>query len=89
MAAFIRSLPDTLWWVTLFFAVLAFLTQIAIYFARSGSVSIAQLLAEFVVTVALLALPVGIAWRGKQQRSLWYALIALILLVAFARIYFF
>jgi hypothetical protein len=89
MAAFLRALPDTLWWVTLFFAVLAFLTQIAISFARSGSVGVGQLLAEFVVTVALLALPVGIAWRGRQLRSLWYALGALVLLVAFARIYFF
>jgi hypothetical protein len=89
MAAFLRALPDTLWWVTLFFAVLAFLTQIAISFARSGSVAVGQLLAEFVVTIGLLAIPVVIAWRGRQRRSLWYALGAIVLLVAFARVYFF
>lgn len=89
MVAFLRALPDTLWWVTLFFAVLAFFSQLAISFGRSSSVSVGQLLAEFVVTIALLALPVVIAWRGKQQRSLWYALGAIVLLVAFARIYFF
>jgi hypothetical protein len=89
MTAFLRALPETLWWVTVFFAVLAFFTQIAISLARSGSVGIGQLLGEFVVTLALLTIPVGVAWRGRQQRSLWYALGAMVLLVAFARIYFF
>lgn len=89
MMTFLRSLPEALWWTTLFFAVLAIFSQVAIAVARSGSVGIGQLLGEFVVTIALLAIPVGIAWRGRQQRSLWYALGALALLVAFARIFFF
>jgi hypothetical protein len=89
MITFLRSLPNTLWWVTLFLAIMAFFSQIAIAVARSGSVAMQSLLAEFSVTVVLLALPVGIAWRGKQQGSVWYAVVGLVLLAAFARIFFF
>lgn len=89
MLAVIRALPNMLWWVTLFFAVLAFFTQVAIMVGRSGSVAIWLLLAEFCVTLALLGLPLWLAWRGRQQQSLWYALGALVILVAFARIFFF
>jgi len=89
MVAFLRSLPNTLWWVTLFFAVLAFFTQIAIAVARSSTVSVTSLLLEFLATLLFLSLPLYIAWRGKQRGSLWYAVGALVLLVAFARIFFF
>ncbi|MBA2596083.1 MAG: hypothetical protein M3Q50_13945 [Chloroflexota bacterium] len=89
MMVFFRSLPNTLWWITLFLAVIAFFTQIGIAVARSGAVSLAQLLGEFVFTVVLLALPVAIAWYGRQRKSLWYAGGGLFLLVAMARIFFF
>jgi hypothetical protein len=87
--SFLRTLPQRLWWVTLFFAVLAFFTQMAIAVARSGAVAWELLLAEFTFTVVLLALPVGIAWKGKQENSLWFAGGGLILLAVMARIFFF
>jgi hypothetical protein len=87
--SFLRSLPQSLWWVTLFFAVLAFFTQMAIAVVRSGGVAIEQLLAEFAFTLVLLALPVGIAWHGRQANSLWYAGGGLVLLATMARIFFF
>lgn len=88
MLALIRALPNALWWVTVFFAILAFFTQIAIAIGRSGTVAFWMLLVEFCITIAILALPVALAWRGRQQQSLWYATGALVLLVAFARIFF-
>ena len=88
MAALLRAVPDAVWLVTRFFAVLAFFVQLAILLARSGSVPLRQLLLEFVVTIALLAVPVGIAWRARQERSLWYAAGALLLLAALGRIFF-
>ena len=51
MIAFLRTLPNTLWWITLFLAVVAFFTQIGIAVARSGAVSVQMLLAEFVFTL--------------------------------------
>ena len=89
MMAFLRTLPNTLWWVTLFLAVVAFFTQIGIAVARSGAVSFELLLAEFVFTLVFLAIPIGIAWYGRQKDSLWYAAGGLFLLVAMARIFFF
>lgn len=88
MMAFLRALPNMIWWITVFFAILAFFTQIAISLGRLGSSDALMLLAEFVVTLALLCLPVAIAWRGRQQGSLWYGVGALVILAAFARIYF-
>jgi hypothetical protein len=88
MIALLRALPNAVWWLTLFFAVLATFTQIAISFARSGSVAIERLLFEFVLTLALLAIPVGIAWYARERRSLWHAVGALVLLAAFSRIFF-
>jgi len=85
----LRTLPTRLWWVTLFFAVLAFFTQMAIAVARSGVVAWELLLAEFTFTIVLLALPVGVAWKGKQENSLWYAGGGLFLLAVMARIFFF
>ena len=67
-----------------------FLTGLAVIaVARSGAVGVELLLAEFTFTVAFLALPVGIAWRGRQQGSLWYAVGGLFLLLVMARIFFF
>lgn len=86
---FLRTLPQQLWWVTVFFAVLALITQTAIAFARSGAVAWQMLLLEFILTIALLMIPVGIAWRGRQQNSLWYAAGGLFLLATMARIFFF
>jgi hypothetical protein len=88
MRAFVRKLPNSLWNVTIFFAVLAFFTQIAISFARSGAVSALQLIVEFVLTAALLCIPVALAWVGKQRQIAWYSLGALVVLVAFARVFF-
>lgn len=85
----IRKLPNTLWSVTVFFAVLAFFTQVAVSLARSGAVPGLQLILEFILTIALLCIPVALAWFGKQQQRVWYSLGALVVLVAFARIYFF
>ncbi len=87
--AFIRSLPNTLWWITIFLAAVACLTQIGVAVARSGAVSLELLLAEFVFTLVFLAIPVGIAWYGRQRRSLWYTGGGLFLLIAMARIFFF
>ena len=89
MRAFIRSLPNNLWNVTIFFAVLAFFTQIAIALARSSAVSGTQLILEFILTAALLCIPVALAWVGKQRQTAWYSLGALVLLLAFARVFFF
>jgi hypothetical protein len=89
MKAFLRTLPNTLWSITAFLAVVAFFTQIGIAVARSGSVSVGRLLAEFIVTVVLLAIPLGISWYGRQRRSLWHAGGGLFLLLAMARIFFF
>jgi hypothetical protein len=89
MRAFIRSLPNSLWNVTVFVAVIAFFTQIAISLARSGAVSGMQLIMEFILTAALLCIPVALAWVGKQRQIAWYSLGALVVLVAFARVFFF
>ena len=89
MMAFLRSLPNTLWWTTVFLVVVAIFTQIGIAVARSGSVSVQRLLAEFVVTLVLLAIPLGISWHGRQRGSLWYTGGGLFLFVAMARIFFF
>jgi hypothetical protein len=89
MLALLRSLPGALWWVTLSLAGLAVLVQIAIAVARSGAVPLLELLIEFAITLALLAIPVGIAWRGRRDGSLWYACGALVLLAALGKIFFF
>ena len=89
MMAFLRSLPNTLWWITAFLGVVAFFTQIGIAVARSSAVSVGRLLAEFVFTVVLLAIPLGIAWYGRQRSSLWHTAGGLFLLLAMARIFFF
>jgi hypothetical protein len=89
MRAFIRKLPNSLWNVTVFVVVLAFFTQIAISFARSGAVPGGQLIVEFILTAALLCIPVALAWLGKQRQIAWYSLGALVVLVAFARVFFF
>ena len=85
----IRKLPDSLWNLTVFFAVLAFFTQIAISFARSGAVPGLQLIVEFILTAALLCIPLVLARVGKQPQVAWYSLGALVVLVAFARVFFF
>jgi hypothetical protein len=89
MLGFLRGLPETLWRATVALAFLAFFVQIAIAVGRSGAVSFERLLLELVVTVAFLALPVGIAWRGKREGSLWYAGGGLFLLTALWKIFFF
>lgn len=89
MMAFLQTLPNTLWWITLFLAVVAFFTQIGIAVARSGAVSLELLLAEFIFTLVFLAIPIGIAWYGRQRNSIWYTGGGLFLLVAMARIFFF
>jgi hypothetical protein len=89
MRAFIRKLPNSLWNLTVFFAVLAFFTQIAISLARSGAVPGFQLIAEFILTMALLCIPIALAWVGKQRQAVWYSLGALVVLVAFVRVFFF
>ena len=89
MRAFIRRLPDSLWNVTIFVVVLAFFTQIAISLARSGAVPGMQLVVEFILTVALLCIPIALAWIGKQRQVAWYSLGALVVLLAFARVFFF
>ena len=89
MVSFFRTLPNTLWWLTAFLAVVAFFTQIGIAVARSGAVSVELLLAEFVFTLVFLAIPLGIAWYGRQRGSIWHAGGGLFLLVAMARIFFF
>ena len=89
MRAFIRRLPDSLWLVTVFVAVLAFFTQIAISLARSGAVPGMQLVLEFILTAALLCIPIALAWIGKQRQIAWYSLGALVVLLAFARVFFF
>lgn len=88
MLTFLRTLPQRLWWVTLSLAGFAVLAQIAVALARSGSVSAQTLLTEFILSLALLAVPVGIAWRGRQEGSLWYATGALVLLVVLGKIFF-
>lgn len=87
--AFVRSLPDTLWRITVFLAVVAFFTQVGIAVARSGGMSIELLLAEFVFTLVFLAIPLGIGWYGRARNSLWYTGGGLFLLLAMARIFFF
>jgi len=89
MMTFLRALPNTLWWTTVFLAVLALFSQVAIAIGRSGTFAPQMLLVELVVTVALLALPVGIAWRGRRENSLWDAGGGLVLLLALGRIFFF
>ncbi len=89
MMAFLRTLPNTLWWTTIFLAGVALFVQIGIAVARSGAVSVELLLAEFVFTLVFLALPVAIAWYGRQRGSLWYTGGGLFLLVAMTRIFFF
>ena len=89
MMAFLRTLPNALWWITAFLSALAFFTQIGIAVARSGAVSVGRLLTEFVVTVVLLAIALGIGWYGRQRNSLWHTAGGLLLLLAMARIFFF
>jgi hypothetical protein len=89
MMALLRTLPNTLWWITAFLAVVAFFTQIGIAVARSGSVSVGMLLTEFIFTIVLLAIPLGIGWYGRQRNSLWHTGGGLFLLLAMARIFFF
>ena len=89
MVSFFRTLPNTLWWLTLFLGGVAFFTQIGSAVARSGAVSIELLLAEFVFTLVFLAIPLGLAWYGRQRGSIWYTGGGLLLLVAMARIFFF
>lgn len=89
LKAFLRSLPDTLWRITVILAVVAFFTQIGVAVARSGAVSIELLLAEFVFTLVFLALPLGIGWYGRERNSLWYTGGGLFLLLAMWRIFFF
>jgi hypothetical protein len=89
MMAFLRTLPNTLWGITLFLAVVAFFTQIGIAVARSGAVSVGMLLAEFIFTLVFLAVPLVIGWYGRQRGSLWYTGGGLFLLIAMARIFFF
>lgn len=89
LKAFLRTLPDTLWRLTVILAVVAFLTQIGVAVARSGAVSIELLLAEFVFTLVFLALPLGIGWYGRGRTSVWYTGGGLFLLLAMWRIFFF
>jgi hypothetical protein len=89
MMAFLRTLPDTLWRLTVILAVVAFFTQIGVAVARSGAISIEILLAEFVFTLVFLAIPLGIGWYGRERNSLWYTGGGLFLLLAMARIFFF
>ena len=89
LKAFLRTLPETLWRLTVLLAVVAFLTQIGVAVARSGAVSIELLLAEFVFTLVFLALPLGIGWYGRERNSLWYTGGGLFLLAAMWRIFFF
>lgn len=89
LKAFLRTLPDTLWRLTVILAIVAFLTQIGVAVARSGAVSIELLLAEFVFTLVFLALPLGIGWYGRERNSLWYTGGGLFLLLAMWRIFFF
>lgn len=89
MKAFLRSLPETLWRLTVILAVVAFFTQVGVAVARSGAVSIELLLAEFVFTLIFLALPLGIGWYGRERNSLWYTGGGLFLLLAMWRIFFF
>ena len=71
MMAFLRTLPNTLWWITAFLSALAFFTQIGIAVARSGAVSVGRLLTEFVVTVVLLAIP---TWHRLVRPATGFAL---------------
>ena len=89
MMAFLRTLPNTLWWITVFLAGVAFFTQVGVAVARSGAVSLELLLFEFVFTLVFLALPLGIAWYGRERNSLWYTGGGLFLLLAMWRIFFF
>ena len=89
MMVFLRTLPNTIWGITAFLAVVAFFTQIGIAVARSGAVSVGMLLTEFIFTLVFLAIPLGIGWYGRQRGSLWYTGGGLFLLVAMARIFFF
>ncbi len=89
MSTFMRSLPERIWWVTLILAGLAVVDQLGLAYARSSSASLETLLAEFLLTLVFLALPIYTAWRARQEGSLWYACGALVLFVALARIFFF
>jgi hypothetical protein len=89
MSTFLRSLPERIWFVTLILTGLAVITQLGLAYARSGTTSREALLAEFVLTLVFLALPVFTAWRARQEGSLWYACGALVLFVALAKIFFF
>jgi hypothetical protein len=89
MSTFLRGLPERIWWVTLILTGFAIITQLGLAYTRSATTSTETLLAEFLLTLALLALPVWIAWRAKQDGSLWYACGALVLFVAMAKIFFF
>jgi hypothetical protein len=89
MLSFLRSLPSTLWWLTVFLATVAFFTQVGIAVARSGAMSLELLLAEFMFTLVFLAIPLGIGWYGRERNSLWYTGGGLFLLLAMWRIFFF
>ncbi len=69
---------------------LAFFTQIAISLARTGAVSGTQLVLEFILTAALL-LHSGGAGVGQQAATggVVFARGFLIVLLAFARVFFF
>jgi hypothetical protein len=73
MFSFLRGLPKLLWRATVFLAILAVLAQIGLALGAGGEISVEWRLVELGVTLVLLALPVGIAWRGKREGSLWYA----------------
>lgn len=89
MRGFFRGLPETLWRATVVLAALAFVVQIAIAIGRSAEVTVSWLLFELTVTIAFLALPLAIAWRGKRDDSVWYAGGGLFLLLALWKIFFF
>ena len=89
MSTFIRSLPERIWWVTVILAGMSVVAQLGLAYTRSGTTSLEMLLAEFLLTVVLLTIPIYVAWRARREGSLWYACGALVLFVALARIFFF
>ncbi|MFT4037933.1 MAG: hypothetical protein QM692_07110 [Thermomicrobiales bacterium] len=47
-----------------------------------------ELLFEFTLSAALLGIPIALAWLGKERQKVWYSIGALIVLIAFARLFF-
>ena len=90
MMVFLRTLPNTLWWITALPGGGGVLHSdwhrrgLGAAPFRSG-----RLLTEFIVTVVFLGIPLGIGWYGRQRDSLWYTGGGLFLFVAMARIFFF